>query len=148
MKAFISHRIVTHILNYCFISELGFFERFLLCNPTILTQPPTVDPIEKILPRVHRTALFQLRSGFCKALNSYQNRFDLSIKPACPECDSGEPHTTNHLFHCLSHSTELDVRDARTSEVNFFFNHFFSFSIVLFFQPIPILNAILISFYS
>ena len=80
-------------------------------NAVIQTQPPPVDPVEKTLLRGHRTALSQLRSGYCKALNSYQNRINPSIDPSCPECGSGEPHTTNHLFRCLAHPTELDVRN-------------------------------------
>ena len=77
-------------------------------NPTTYCGPSE----KKTLPRVHRTGISQLHSGFRKALNSYHNRLDPSINPACPECSSGEPHTTNHLFYCLSHPTELDVRES------------------------------------
>ena len=80
-------------------------------NPIIQTQPTTVDPMEKTLPRVHRTALSQLRSGFSKALNSYQSRLDPSKNGACPDCSSGASPTTNHLVNCLAGPMELDVRN-------------------------------------
>jgi len=88
---------------------------------------PEISPEERTLPRAYRTTLSQLRLGHCialsdfkaaigrtpdcKALNSYQNRINPTIDPSCPECGSGEPHTTAHLFRCLAHPTELDVRD-------------------------------------
>ena len=80
-------------------------------NPIFETQPPTVDPVEKTFSRVHRTTLSQLSSGFCKALNRYQNGLNPSINPTRPECGSGEPYTTNHIFRCFAHPTEIDVRN-------------------------------------
>ena len=73
--------------------------------------PPIVHPVEKTLPRAHRTALSQLRSGYCKALNSFQNLLNPSTPITCPECDSGETHTTQHLFRCPTHPTDLCVED-------------------------------------
>ena len=80
-------------------------------NNVLQDQPPTIDPVEKTLPRAHRSALAQLRSGYCKALNTFQNRLDPSVDPSCPTCGSGEPHTTNHLFDCPAYPTGLVVRD-------------------------------------
>ena len=47
----------------------------------------------------------------CKSLNSFQHLINPSIDPSCPSCDSGEAHTTHHLFHCAAHPTGLGVRD-------------------------------------
>ena len=56
-----------------------------------------------------RSALAKLCSGYCKALNTFQNR--QNINPACPACSSGDLHTTNHLFNCPAYPTELAVRN-------------------------------------
>ena len=80
-------------------------------NPILQEQPPDIAPVETQLPRVYRTTLSQLRSGYCKSLNSFQHLINPSIDPSCPSCDSGEAHTTHHLFHCAAHPTGLGVRD-------------------------------------
>ena len=59
---------------------------------------------------VHRTALSQLRSGFCSFLNSYREKIGIAGDPSCPSCGWSD-HTTDHLFDCPSHPTSLVTRD-------------------------------------
>ena len=79
-------------------------------NALLDTTPPAIDPSETSLGRAHRTALSQLRSGYCARLNSYRHRIGLADSPLCPDC-STEDHTVGHLFQCPSHPTSLELRD-------------------------------------
>ena len=82
-------------------------------NRVLLTPPPHIDEAEKSLPRSHRTALSQLRSGFCPSLNSYQFRVGWSPSQSCPECDHHE-HSVAHLFQCPARPTALTPLDLWT----------------------------------
>ena len=80
-------------------------------NPVLLTSPPPVESEETSLPRAHRTALSQLRSGYCSFLNSYRARIGVAgASPSCPSCNS-PVHTSGHLFTCPSHPTSLTTLD-------------------------------------
>ena len=77
-------------------------------TPSLIQQEilPIVQLVEKkTLPRAYRTALSQLRWGYCRALNSFQNLLDPSTPITRPDCDSGETHTTQHLFRCPTQYT-------------------------------------------
>ena len=76
--------------------------------------PPPVSKDEIQLPRFTRTALAQLRSGWCRKLNHYMSRLDASITDTCPDCGGG-PHDTNHLFTCPAKPTHLSPLDLWTS---------------------------------
>ena len=67
---------------------------------------PDIDYSEADLPKVARTTLAQLQSGYCSALNDFRHRIDLSPSPACPCCRQAD-HTTDHLFNCSEHPTDL-----------------------------------------
>ncbi len=71
-------------------------------NRVLGVVPPSVHEEERTLPRGARTALAQLRSGFCSRLNSYQHRITKGKVPdKCGEC-GGTPHDVPHLFSCTS----------------------------------------------
>ena len=70
--------------------------------------PPLNEKEESDLNRKARSALSQLRSGFCKILNNYNNRCDNNVPDICPKC-SQSPHDTNHLFNCPQDPTILTV---------------------------------------
>ena len=72
--------------------------------------PPDICTSECTLPRVYRTTLSQLRSGYCSRLRSYLHRIGSSDDPTCPECMQ-EPHTTHHLFSCQAYPNSLQVAD-------------------------------------
>ena len=79
-------------------------------NRVLAAPDPLVSEEERELPRVYRTTLAQLRSGFSPALNSYRERVGRSPDDLCPLCRAS-PHTTAHLFSCPSRPTSLTVRD-------------------------------------
>ena len=79
-------------------------------NRVLGLKPPTLSTEEKSLPRVARTELSRLRSGFSPNLNYYLHRLDENIEDKCPECGQ-TPHDTVHLFNCPSNQTELSVLD-------------------------------------
>lgn len=74
-------------------------------------QPPPVDITELTLNRSVRSTLAQLRSGYCKLLQSYQARIhgqaDLD---RCPDCGA-TPHDVSHLFNCTSNPTTYTTLD-------------------------------------
>ena len=70
--------------------------------------PPQVDKSEVLLPRLVRSTLSQLRSGFCARLKDYQFRIKKADNDVCPECNAAS-HTTAHLFDCQAHPTNLVV---------------------------------------
>ena len=76
-------------------------------NPNVLNNAtPPVHVSDQDLPRAYRSALAQLRSGHCAALNSYLSRVGRSDSPTCPECGV-DAQTPSHLFNCASHPTNL-----------------------------------------
>lgn len=77
-------------------------------NRVLNTYLPPVSLEEKQLPRETRTKLAQLRSGFCRLLNSYMSRLDNTIRDECPLC-SRSPHDTNHLFNCPTKPTLMTL---------------------------------------
>ena len=79
-------------------------------NRVLLTPPPPIDESELSLPRSHRTALSQLRSGFCPSLNSYQFRVGWNASQSCPECDHPD-HSVSHIFQCPARPTTLTPLD-------------------------------------
>ena len=70
------------------------------------TSPPLIIKSERVLSRVQRTTLSQLRSGWCRQLKSYQALIGNSTDDLCPDCGLAS-HTTAHLFDCPSHPTPL-----------------------------------------
>ena len=79
-------------------------------NRVLLAHPPPVSDEELSLPRIYRTTLSQLRSGFCPALKTYLARVGRAPDDLCPSC-RGSPQTPSHLFSCPSHPTPLKVED-------------------------------------
>ena len=75
-------------------------------NKVLNARPPSVSAEEQSLPRPYRTTLSRLRAGQCPALNSYQAAVGRSTTDRCPSCGTAA-HTTNHLFSCPSHPTDL-----------------------------------------
>ena len=78
---------------------------------------PLVSGEELSLPRPARTALSQLRSGYCAALNDYQFRVGRSPTADCPLCNRSE-HTVSHLFNCPEQPTVLDIHDMWSNPVD------------------------------
>ena len=76
-------------------------------NRVLQRRPPDINKEEKLLPRLARSELARLRSGFSRNLNSYMSRIDPSIVDTCPACNY-TPHDTNHLFNCSSRPTHLE----------------------------------------
>ena len=79
-------------------------------NRVLESPPPDIAEEESSLPRAHRTALAQLRSGFCSSLNGYRETVRFTTDPLCPSCRRA-PHTVHHLFSCRDHPTPLVVVD-------------------------------------
>jgi len=79
-------------------------------NGVLGSAAPDVDAEEVGLPRGTRTTLAQLRSGYCSALSTFRHRIGLSPAPTCPCCRQAD-HTTQHLFSCPEHPTELSPLD-------------------------------------
>ena len=98
-------------------------------NRVLGTKPPQVSKQERRLPRVTRSVLSQLRSGFCSKLRDFQFRLGRSTTSSCPECDLGE-HTVAHLFDCPRHPTPLNPIDlwAHPCDVAAFLSRLPSFS--------------------
>ena len=81
-------------------------------NAVLGRHPPDIDleARERNLSRNARTCLSQLRSGYCKLLNSYLSRIDPNIQDECPQCHES-PHDTKHLFNCRANPTTLTTID-------------------------------------
>lgn len=79
-------------------------------NKVLDQKPPDISDEEKKLPRVARTELSRLRSGYSLNLNSYKSRIDESVENKCPKCGH-VPHNTQHLFSCPEDQTDLTVLD-------------------------------------
>ena len=77
----------------------------------VLNEPaPPIHKSERELPRSVRSTLSQLRSSYCKKLNSYQSRINAAVDDICPKC-STEPHSVAHLFECKEDPTDLVPTD-------------------------------------
>lgn len=81
-----------------------------LPNRVLNGPPPPVREDEESLPRCTRATLAQLRSGWCKILNSYISRIDNTVQDICPDCGS-TPHDVEHLFNCSRNPTTLKPID-------------------------------------
>ena len=79
-------------------------------NPILDRPPPNIHEEETLLPRNIRSTLSQLRSSHCQRLKSFQHRIGKTPDELCPECGI-LPHTSSHLFSCLSHPTSLNPVD-------------------------------------
>ena len=79
-------------------------------NKVLNRQAPPVHHSESRLPRAHRSALAQLRSGYSSSLNSYLVRVGRADSPTCPQCGVDE-HSPAHLFSCPRHPTRLSPID-------------------------------------
>ena len=79
--------------------------------------PPDIHPEEEFLPRSTRATLSQLRSGYSKMLNSYNNILDENIQNVCPKCNES-PHDTHHLFRCRDNPTTLSVISLWTDPIS------------------------------
>ena len=77
-------------------------------NHVLNRKPPDIDSRESYLPRITRSVLAQLRSGFCSRLNSYQFKIGCIDNENCPECGTA-PHSAAHLFACPNIPTNLRV---------------------------------------
>jgi hypothetical protein len=81
-------------------------------NKVLGQQPPPIDISEERLSRGARTTLAQLRSGYCKLLNSYQSRISNAAN-ICPDCGA-TPHDVSHIFDCAANPTRLTPLDLWT----------------------------------
>ena len=70
------------------------------------TSPPAIAANERELPRQTRVVFAQLRSGWCRRLNSYWARINSDVQNICPACGT-DPHDTLHLFCCPAKPTHL-----------------------------------------
>ena len=77
-------------------------------NKILQRNPPEVNKEELNLPRITRSRLSQLRSGYSRILNSYLHRIGEKPDDSCTLCNQS-PHTTLHLFECPNNPTNLDV---------------------------------------
>ena len=80
-------------------------------------RPPPVSAVEVQLTHQQRTTLAQLRSGYCRLLNSYKHRIDQTVAGTCDDCRPG-PHDVAHLFHCPAHPTNLTPADLWTKQAD------------------------------
>ncbi len=81
-------------------------------NKVLGAPPPKINDSEKALPRVTRTTLSQLRSGYSTYLKSYMSRISKEepVADICPLCQQ-PGHTTEHIFSCPANPTTLTPRD-------------------------------------
>ena len=79
-------------------------------NRVLNASAPAISWTEKSLQRQTRTALTQLRSGFCAKLKDYQFRIGKAQDDLCPDCFI-DPQTASHIFECPARRTQLVVED-------------------------------------
>ena len=77
-------------------------------KPSGLPPPPPVDPAEQILSLSHRSALFQLRSGYCTRLMTCRWAW-----PMTPFAPTAMP--LSNFFSCPTHPTDLAPGDMWTA---------------------------------
>ena len=75
-------------------------------NRVLNYRPPPISDEEIYLTRRQRAILSQLRSGYCKLLNSYKKRLKQTHSSSCPDCGM-DPQDVPHLFNCTTHPTTL-----------------------------------------
>ena len=70
-----------------------------------------INKAVKYLTRKERATLAQLKSGYCKLLDSYKSRIkkDASLN-ICADCGQ-MPYDVTHLFACPTHPTTLILSD-------------------------------------
>ena len=79
-------------------------------NKVINRQAPPVHSSESRLPRPHRSALAQLRSGYSSSMNNYLVKVGRADSSACPQCGVDE-HSPAHFFSCPTHPIRLTPTD-------------------------------------
>ena len=79
-------------------------------NPVLGHRAPPIHKAEKRLPRAHRSAMAQLRSGYSNNLNSYLVRVGRADSSTCPRCSLDE-QSPSHLFSCPRDRTYLNPVD-------------------------------------
>ena len=79
-------------------------------NRVLGHKPPPVHKNELHLPRLHRTTLAQLRSGFCIKLRETQFRIGKAPDDLCQNCLLGA-QSVQHLFDCPAKPTTLTIND-------------------------------------
>ena len=79
-------------------------------NPVLGHRAPPIHRSESRLPRAHRSAMAQLRSGYSNYLNSYLVRVGRADTSTCPRCGVDE-QTPAHLFSCPRDRTYLNPVD-------------------------------------
>ena len=84
-------------------------------NKILRTPPPHTSSSEKILPRLTRRTLAQLRTNKSPFLKSYLHKVDAKTHPSplCPLCNI-HTHDTHHLFNCTHIRTTLSPLDLCT----------------------------------
>ena len=80
-------------------------------NVVLDGRPPPISNSEKELTRKERSALAQLRSGYCRLLGSYKSRIKKDANlDVCADCGT-TPHDVKHLFAYPAHPTTLIPSD-------------------------------------
>ena len=76
-------------------------------NRVLGVPPPPIHASETSLPRISRTTLSQLRSGFCAKLKDFQfSVLGKANDDLCPDCNLFS-QSVNHLFDCPARPTTL-----------------------------------------
>ena len=75
-------------------------------NIVLNYRPPSISDEEIYLTRRQRDTLSQLRSGYCKLLNSYKKRLKQTYSSSYPDCGM-DPQDVPHLFNCTAYPTTL-----------------------------------------
>ena len=107
-------------------------------NRVLGSKPPEINQQEKLLPRVYRSTLSQLRSGYCLGLKDYQLEIKKATDDRCPDCLI-LPQTSFHIFNCPANPTNLSTSDLwrRPREVAEFLSTISSFSYLPLLDPPP-----------
>ena len=85
-------------------------------NKILRTPPPHTSSSEKILPRLTRRTLAQLRTNKSPFLKSYLHKVNAKTHPSplCPLCNI-HTHDTHHHFNCTHLRTTLSPRSDCTA---------------------------------
>ncbi|KAI5756421.1 hypothetical protein M8J77_024977 [Diaphorina citri] len=97
-----------YLIKRIIVCNEGKFLGEYTVNRVLDDVPPDINGAEIDLPRSTRCTLAQLRSGWCRLLNSYMSRIDGVTSNSCPKCNTGS-HDVKHLFQCPAAPTNLDV---------------------------------------
>ena len=95
-------------INYRYLATRGN-------NKILHTHPPHISSSEKILPRLIRSTLAQLRTNKLPFLKSYLHKVNAKTHPSplCPLCNI-HTHETHNLFNCTHIRTTLSPLDLWT----------------------------------